>query len=523
MQHEFPAGGDNDRTVTRVLWRSLALVAAVTILTAYFSDLYYFPDEHYQILEFMSNKLGITAAADMPWEYSARIRPWMQPFLYYLIAGPLLFAGVKDLFVVTFILRLATGFLSLAALALFAKETLAGIEGKEEKLAFARYLPLFGFLPYLFVRTASETISAAFFTLSLAMVMRSRSMSRVLCAGFLSGLAFECRYQSAILILGLSAWLIFVARLRGAALAAFVAATLAPVGLGAVIDRWGYGAWGFPPLLYFKTNILDGVAAKSYGTGPGLCLSLHDTGEYLPADLRRSHGGDGRHVGAQSAPCRDLGHDSLLSWSTRLWRIRNRGSFFLWPFWRLRFRYWDFPRFCCAAAIGRRTPGPGAARAPRNLSPLRLCSPCCFLPSTRSASVRTCRWRNISTGIFPADSPLTASMPSPSPPIRCIVRCGFGRKNWRMHPALETQLARGPVYLFSNTPTLAGRRLCPPARGPEIIYSEFPLAGFGYDALGTRYLHAFAAFAAREAWLKLPPLYWITLFRVERASSAIRS
>jgi phosphatidylinositol glycan class B len=88
--------------------------------------------------------------------------------------------------------------------------------------------------------------------------------------------------------------------------------------------------------------------------------------------------------------------------------------------------------------------------------------------------------------------------------------------------ALEAHLTRGPVYLFSNTPTLPNGAV-PAGSRAEIIYSEFPLAGFGYGALGTRYLHAFAAFAAREAWLKLPPLYWVTLFRVERASPAIRS
>src|ERR1039457_7263501 len=65
VQHEFSAGGDGDRAAIRVLWRSLAIVAAVTVLTAYFSDLFYFPDEHYQVLEFMSNKLGLTAPADM--------------------------------------------------------------------------------------------------------------------------------------------------------------------------------------------------------------------------------------------------------------------------------------------------------------------------------------------------------------------------------------------------------------------------------------------------------------------------
>ena len=69
-----------------ILRRSLIILTAVTVITAWFSNTFYFPDEHYQILEFMGHKLGITPASELPWEFEARIRPWLQPFLYYLIA-----------------------------------------------------------------------------------------------------------------------------------------------------------------------------------------------------------------------------------------------------------------------------------------------------------------------------------------------------------------------------------------------------------------------------------------------------
>src|SRR5580692_1506230 len=124
------------------LSRSLAVLAAVTLVTAWFSNTFYFPDEHYQVLEFMSYRLGITAAPDLPWEFSAHIRPWLQPLIYFLIAKPLLLIGLKDMFVVTFILRLATGIFSLAALALFARAILLTIGGAEERRAFLTYLPL---------------------------------------------------------------------------------------------------------------------------------------------------------------------------------------------------------------------------------------------------------------------------------------------------------------------------------------------------------------------------------------------
>ena len=76
--------------LAHILRRSLAILAGVTILTAWFSNTFYFPDEHYQVLEFMGLKLGITPAAELPWEFEARIRPWLQPLLYFLIARPLM-------------------------------------------------------------------------------------------------------------------------------------------------------------------------------------------------------------------------------------------------------------------------------------------------------------------------------------------------------------------------------------------------------------------------------------------------
>src|SRR5437868_10741173 len=125
----------------RELRRSLLLLAAVTLVTAWFSQLFYNPDEHYQILEFLSWKLGITPVSELPWEFSARIRPWLHPLLYFLIAKPLILLGLKDMFIIVFVLRLTTGLLSLMALAIFVRAILPTLQSDEERRAFVRYLP----------------------------------------------------------------------------------------------------------------------------------------------------------------------------------------------------------------------------------------------------------------------------------------------------------------------------------------------------------------------------------------------
>ena len=62
----------------------------------------------------------------------------------------------------------------------------------------------------------------------------------------------------------------------------------------------------------------------------------------------------------------------------------------------------------------------------------------------------------------------------------------------------------------------------PPGAQATLLYSEFPLARFGYGQAGADYIAGYTAFAARHRFLKLLPLYWYTLYRVER-SATIRS
>jgi phosphatidylinositol glycan class B len=511
----MPENWGLDPALAKALWRSLALLTAVTIITACFSDLYYFPDEHYQILEFMSLKLGLAAPSDMAWEYAAHIRPWMQPFLYYLIAKPLLLAGLHDMFFITFVLRLATGLLSLAALALFAKAVIPTLPGKDEQFAFARYLPFFGFLPYLFVRTSSETLSAAFFTLGLALAMQSRPASRLFCAGLLCGLTFDCRYQSALLIAPLFAWLAIIARTRITALATFCGAILLMMLAGALVDHWGYGLWQFTPWLYFKANILDNVAGGTYGTQPFFAYFFLLPAQFfalitllLMAAMIVMTARNPRHV---------------LSWVALPFFVLNM----LVGHKEARFL---FPLAQMATAF-----------------PVLAFSP--SLPRWRGFAVRIWSWRNSVTAKFAtAVSVLLMAFLAiypfgfrPHMPMARYVYRNFtgnftayslGQEPFVSYPmykppgttiiplpsstALTPLLAKGPIYLFTDRPSF---NALPADAQAQVIYSEFPLESLGYGEAGTRYLDAFDRFSHWAGFLKLPPLAWVTLYRVERATT----
>jgi phosphatidylinositol glycan class B len=494
--------------MTPELKRSLLILAAVTFVTAWFSELFYFPDEHYQVLEFMSHKLGITPASALPWEFAARIRPWTQPLIYYAIAKPLLWLGIRDLFTILWLLRLVTGLFSLAALAAFARALLPTLPGEEEKRAFLRYLPLFGFLPYLFVRTSSETFSAAFFALGLAVAIGPARTARLLLAGLLCGLAFECRYQTALMTLGLFAWLAISARIRIAGLAAFVAGGLVALVLGALADRWGYGAWVFPPFDYFNVNILQGVAAKTFGREPVLAYLylLPATGFFAITLVVMA--------GMFAMWLRNPRHP--VAWATLPFvalhvAVAHKEARFLFPLAILAtsFPVLGFspllPRWRHAFAHVWQWRRSWAAKATTVMSVVFMAYLAVYPFGVRPHMPMARYLYRHDPGMVLSLAPVFESYP--------MVRPANYRPQHVTVPQLAALLAKGPVLFLSETP------LPPQSVKASLLYSEFPLARFGYGEEGADFIRGYANFAAKARFLKLLPLHWYTLYRLERSAT----
>jgi phosphatidylinositol glycan class B len=80
-------------------------------------------------------------------------------------------------------------------------------------------------------------------------------------------------------------------------------------------------------------------------------------------------------------------------------------------------------------------------------------------------------------------------------------------------------LDKGPVLLMADKPVPP---LLPEGTQTTLLYSEFPLTKFGYGQASADYIAGYTEFAKRHGFLKLLPLYWYTLYRVER-SATIRS
>jgi phosphatidylinositol glycan class B len=267
--------------VTALVRRHLAVTLVATCVTAWFSYAYFHNDEYFQVIELTRAKLGDVDPRVLPWEHAQRMRPWLQPFLYWLVARPLWGAGVRDVFVLAFVFRLLTGLANVSALALFLRTTLPWMRTEEERRAHVRVVTLLGFLPYLFVRTSSETGSMGALTAAFALLLEGAAPvdgsrwsvpalarpGRAALAGLLFGVAFELRFQTALVALGVLAWAWRVGEAALRALACVAAGGVLALAAGVLVDRWGYGEWTFPAITYFQANVLDGVAG-SFGSDP---------------------------------------------------------------------------------------------------------------------------------------------------------------------------------------------------------------------------------------------------------------
>jgi glycosyl transferase family 22 (putative mannosyltransferase) len=246
----------------------------------------FFGDEHYQIIEFASVKLGYTAPVlgDVPWEWQARVRPWLQPSLYTLLIGTARTLGLEDPYQQAALCRLATG--AAYVVGLRQAERVGRHLLPEAGRRGLRILgTVLGFLYYLGVRHSSEALSAVLLMWMLGALVEqdeasrwSRLPSRMALAGAFAGLAFEVRYQTAFFVIGGVAWYLVRVRPGARGWLAAVGGTLSALVLGTLADRWGYGAWVLTPLRYFQMLIPGGIAA-SMGTDPFYAYLY-----YLPAN-----------------------------------------------------------------------------------------------------------------------------------------------------------------------------------------------------------------------------------------------
>ncbi len=255
-------------------------------------------DERGQITAFYALKMGAQPEAHMPWEYAARMRPWLQPAVYYVLLWPLHAIIGFDFLVFERLSYLVQPVLAFFVVPGFVR-LLTEDNGAPASDSLARwglrYLACLWFVPGMLVRHASEAWCALFFAGSLYAWWRveksaGRDSRSAFLSGLLAGLGFWSRFHLGLFVAGF--WLCRLACLvrQGPRrewkphllnLANFALAIVLVSGVCVALDTWGYGRFTFSPWAYFEQNVLLSRAA-SFGVRPwhhylvqGMALSLN--------------------------------------------------------------------------------------------------------------------------------------------------------------------------------------------------------------------------------------------------------
>jgi phosphatidylinositol glycan class B len=243
------------------------------LITAYFSDGHFHPDEHFQILEFANYKRGITPGDALPWEFGDKIRPSLQPTLACLVLETFQFIGIESPFTQIFLLRLITAFLAWLVIAKLSLLVVDQFRSEISKKIFLGFSLLLWFVPFISVRFSSENYASITFFAAVYLILKyfkdhqKQSIIQIVFAGVLLGLSFFFRFQMAFALMGLGLWLLFVQIANVKTILWLVFPALAVMLFCVGLDWSFYGEKVLTPFNYFYQNLTLNKAAE-FGETP---------------------------------------------------------------------------------------------------------------------------------------------------------------------------------------------------------------------------------------------------------------
>jgi len=246
------------------------LVVIVYSTTAYFSSGYHFADEHYQIIEFANYKLGNIESNQLAWEFNAKLRSSIQPWLTVVLFKSMESIGVDNHYTQMFLLRLLTAFLSIFSIyLLYIALIKRKIIDNNYKHLFLPLIFLLWFLPYISVRYSSETFSSSFFIIAISLYLKKEKLLSIsyLIIGLFLGLSFLFQFQSGVLIFSFIVWLFFIEKQKIIKIIIIMVGLILAILFGSFLDYLFYDSFSIPLVNYLKFNILES-GASNFGTSP---------------------------------------------------------------------------------------------------------------------------------------------------------------------------------------------------------------------------------------------------------------
>ncbi len=251
------------------------------MLAVFFSEGFHRPDEHLGIMRFVGHKLGILSPGEAlsSWEYPAKIRPWLQPYLYYLLTIIPYKLGLTDPFILTFLMRFFSSLLGYFSHLYFFTSASRFIKSKQALLFFSFAISLLWFLPFFHARTNAENVATSFFLIGTSLLIRhlssleerqshfSGSIRTIIIISFFWALSFIFRYQMIAFSGPIIIWILFRVKNKKNLLIYGIGTFLIIQLLSIPIDFLGYQEWTFAPWNYFRENIINDKASQ-FGTDP---------------------------------------------------------------------------------------------------------------------------------------------------------------------------------------------------------------------------------------------------------------
>ena len=255
------------------------------ILSSFYSIGFYSDDEHFQILEISAYLLGIndTAINDptghyWEWQEAVRMRPWIQPYLYFNIISFLKFFINENPFLWAMSLRVISsliGFTSMIFLFLIFKDKYFNKNKVFNYLLFFT----FWFFPFLHSRTSAESLSLSLFIISfcilyLTIVSKSYKFNYVLfvIGSFIMGLSMVFKFTTVFIAFPFFVW-ILIFRFNFLKLFSFGCLVIFALSLGLYIDYINWGSYENTYLKFYIHNLSSGDGyemnrMQSFGIDP---------------------------------------------------------------------------------------------------------------------------------------------------------------------------------------------------------------------------------------------------------------
>lgn len=229
----------------------------VFVLTGFLSQGFMHPDEHYQILELLNIKFSspYQDSSILNWDFHLKMRSWFQPFFYYLTFIP--FKNFNP-FLLAALIRVFNGLLALFALVCLVRN-LSPAHWK--KVTFI--MTCTWFIPYLMVRTSSESLATSLFIISYCLILKKKFHL----SAALLGVVFLVRFQMAVIIAPLMIFFLINKKINLKIFLEMLLIIFTAIGLGVLVDYWGYGTWTLSFYNYLYHNLVEG-RSKEFGVEP---------------------------------------------------------------------------------------------------------------------------------------------------------------------------------------------------------------------------------------------------------------